>query len=143
MRETAEYALKAILRDQLADSLEVRLKRFQALEGRRPATLLELVTTGLVRSIPQDPLGGEYFLDPETGAVLSTSAVADEADRSKRYVERLIGRYRDQQGHYPRSLSDLEKSGLVESVPSVPGTLAEYDSATGTVEYVLTRDGSK
>jgi hypothetical protein len=92
----------------------------------------------LLRSVPPDPFGGKYFMDLETGTVLSTSSVSEQAGHTKRYVEKLLGRYRSQEGDYPRSLTGLEDAGLVESVPHVTGTRAEYDPETGTVDYVLT-----
>jgi hypothetical protein len=143
MRETAEHALKSILRDEMADSLEARVARFRSSMGRQPVTLSELVRAGLLSRIPQDPFGGRYFIDTESGRVLTTSAVSEQAGRTKRYVEKLIGRYRDQKGRYPRNLSDLEATGLVASLPQVPGTLTEYDPARGTVEYILNRGGRR
>ncbi len=137
MKETADYALKSILRDELADSLAVRVERFRSSTGRPPRTLTELVGAGLLRSVPPDPFGGEYFMDSETGTVLSTSAVSEKAGHTKRYVEKLLRRYCSQEGDYPRSLTGLEDAGFVESIPRVPGTDTEYDPETGTVDYVL------
>ena len=138
MKETAEHALKNILRDELADSLASRAEMFRASTERAPTSLSELVTAGLLRKLPHDPFGGEYFIDAETGKILSTSAVSEQADRTARYVKRLIERYRDQEGDYPRSLADLEGVGLVESIPHVDGARPVYDSANGTVDYVIT-----
>ncbi len=138
MRETADHALKSILRDELAESLAVCVERFRSSTGTAPRVLTELVGAGLLRTVPPDPFGGQYFIDPESGTVLSTSAVSERAGRTKRYVERLLERYRLQEGAYPRSLTGLEDAGMAESVPRVPGTLAEYDPENGTVDYVLT-----
>jgi hypothetical protein len=139
MKETAEHALKSILRDELADSLRVRVDRFSRSTGMAPRTLSELVKAGLLRSVPPDPFGGEYFIDGETGDVLSSSEVLEQADHAKRYVERLLTRYYDQEGTYPRALMDLKDTGLVEDLPRVPGTRIEYHPGEGTVDYVLTR----
>jgi hypothetical protein len=138
MKETADHALKNILRDELAESLAVRVESFRSTTGRMPRALSELVGAGLLRSVPPDPFGGEYFIDSETATVLSTSAVSEQAGHTKRDVERLLKRYRSQKGGYPRSLADLENAGLVESVPQVPGTRIVYDPENGTVDYVLT-----
>jgi hypothetical protein len=143
MKATAEFALRNITRDELADSLEVRIERFQSSTGRRPSDLGELVEAGLLRKVPDDPFGGTYFMDPEGGAVLSTSAVLEAAERTTRYVERLVGRYRDQYGRYPENLADLEESGLVDALPRVAGTRIKYDSGNGTVEYMLNADGGQ
>jgi hypothetical protein len=141
MRETADYALKSIVRDELADSLEAKVDGFVTATGRRPETLRDLVRAGFLGKVPDDPLGGAYFIDPESGKVLSTSAVSEKAAATKRYVERLLARYRDRFGRYPLRLAGLVESGLVEDVPAVPGTRTAYDPETGTVEYMLTQRG--
>lgn len=138
MKQTAEHALKSILRDEIADSLEAAIERLASSTGNLPETLGHLVEAGMVQSIPEDPFGGTYFMVPGSREVLSTSAVSESADRTKRYIERLLGRYRDRHGHYPTELEDLQKSGLVEDLPSVPGTRISYDPQSGTVDIVLT-----
>lgn len=143
MKETADFALRSITRDEIADSLESRVARFRALRGRSPADLSELVTAGLVRKVPDDLFGGTYFLDPESDRVLSTSAVLEAAERTGRYIERLVAHYRDQTGRYPRLLGDLEASGLVDSLPQVAGAHVRYDATEGTVKYVLDAGGGR
>jgi hypothetical protein len=143
MQETADFALKSIARDEIADSLTSRIERFRALRGRSPANLGELETAGLVAKVPDDPFGGTYFLDPGSGRVLSTSAVKEAAEHAQRYVERLVGRYRDQEGRYPQDLADLKASGLVDSLPRVPGTLVKYDPGEGAVKYMLDAGGKR
>jgi hypothetical protein len=140
MKETADHALKCIIRDETADSLAVRTDRYRAATGKAPRSLADLVRVGLLRSVPPDPFGGEYFLDERSGRVLSTSAVREHADQTKRYVERLLKRYLDEKGTYPESLTVLEDSGLIESIPAVAGTHVEYDPVNGTVDFVLDMD---
>lgn len=140
MKETAEHALKSILRDELSDSLEVRVQGFHSSRGRMPRSLEELVEADLLRSVPPDPFGGRYFLNAADGEVLSTSAVAEQAGHTKRYVERLLGRFHSREGSYPATLAGLVDAGLVESVPHVPGTLIRYDALAGTVDFVITSD---
>jgi hypothetical protein len=41
--------------------------------GRLPATLADLVATGLLRGVPPDPLGGHYLIDQTTGRVSSST----------------------------------------------------------------------
>lgn len=143
MRETAEYALKSIVRDELAESLAVRVETFRSSTGRLPRRLSELVSAGLLRNLPPDPFGGEYFMDSQTGAVLSTSAISEQAAHTKRYVERLLKRYRSQEGDFPRLLTDLEAAGFVDSIPRVQGTRSVYDPQRGTVDYVIAREGDE
>jgi hypothetical protein len=143
MRETAEYSLKSILRDEIADSLRVRVERFEATTGRRPAALRELVEARLLGSVPDGPFGGTYFIDQASGTVLSTTAVSAAAERSRAYLERLLGRYQDRYGRFPYELEDLVHSGLVDELPRVAGADITYDSESGTVGYILRSGGER
>jgi hypothetical protein len=141
MKATAEYALRSILREEISDSLETTARAFESSQGRRPTALRELVTAGLISRVPDDPLGGVFFIDPGGGAVLSTSAVREASDRNRRYIERLLERYRRRFGRFPDRLGDLEASGLVDSLPSVPGTTLRYDPQQGAVEFAVNKEG--
>jgi hypothetical protein len=137
MKETAEYALRSILRDEIRDSLDVCIDRFHKLRGRPPGALDELVRAGLVKGIPEDPLGGRYFIDPASGVAMSSSEVRENAEHSKLYLERLLRRYRDQTGTFPETLADLERSGIVAEVPQVAGARRVYKQDEGTVDYFV------
>ena len=137
VREGAEYALKNIHLDETVDALSTLVDRFRSDNGRSPRGLNELVTSGLVKGIPHDPFGGDYFLDPGRQKVMSTTKVTDHAERTKTFLEKLTGRYLDKKGHYPASVVDLAEEGLVPEVPEVTGARMVYDSGTGTIEYVF------
>jgi hypothetical protein len=143
MRETAEYSMRSILRDEIADSLRVRVERFEAATGTRPAALQELVEARLLGSVPEDPFGGTYFLDPASGAVLSTTAVSAAAERAAGYLERLLGRYHDRHGLFPDELEDLVRSGLVDELPQVAGADLTYDPGSGSIGYVIRSGGER
>jgi hypothetical protein len=55
------------------DQLEVGVRAFTAQFGRPPTDLREIVIAGLVPAIPQEPFGGRYILDSQSGSVLSSS----------------------------------------------------------------------
>ena len=81
LQTTDDASLRAFLegrRQQLL--LEVDLARlgglvehYQAATGRPPQRLDELVASGLLDQVPQDPLGGTYSID-SNGSVTTTSA---------------------------------------------------------------------
>ena len=56
-----------------AQHLERAVARFRELRGHPPASLDELVSAGLVASLPPDPFGGRYVWDASAGEVRSSS----------------------------------------------------------------------
>lgn len=56
-----------------AQALEREVARFHAERGRDPLSLDELVVAGYVRSLPEDPFGGEYRWNPDERKVRSTA----------------------------------------------------------------------
>jgi len=69
MYELRINALKAVIEIQNA------IKKYTDKTGKLPVTLKQLQTTGILTKIPQDPYGGEFFIDRD-GAVHSTSKFA-------------------------------------------------------------------
>jgi hypothetical protein len=55
--------------------IEIARDRFLKDRDRLPLSLQELVSTGYLHSIPADPYGGEFFLEPG-GMIRSTSKLA-------------------------------------------------------------------
>ncbi|HMK72107.1 MAG TPA: hypothetical protein VK454_02145 [Myxococcaceae bacterium] len=66
-RRKDEIALERILR-----TLDEAVASYRQREGRLPAQLVELVSSGLVPAVPEDPLGGRIYLG-EDGRTYSTS----------------------------------------------------------------------
>lgn len=54
-------------------NLEKAVNIYTQLTGRAPASLEDLILRGVLKSLPADPFGGSYYLDPETRQVFSTS----------------------------------------------------------------------
>lgn len=67
--KTRLNALKGVL--YLERAVAVYKKKF----GRTPGTLNELIETGILKKLPQDPYGGIFYLDPK-GMVTTTSNFA-------------------------------------------------------------------
>lgn len=57
---------------EIMDGLEQKVTEYQKTYQKRPASLTELVTAGLIEKIPDDPYGGEFIL-LENGRVYTTS----------------------------------------------------------------------
>lgn len=82
----------ALTRD--IDGLEAAVKTFESRFARQPADLGELVSVGIVPRIPDEPFGGHYVLDPESGKVSGSSGHAPRRlQRSKLHEQFVAGKH--------------------------------------------------
>jgi tetratricopeptide (TPR) repeat protein len=139
IRETALHAIDNITTEAVADTLTGIVNDFMAARGRYPRDLAELVSTGHIRKIPEEPFGGRYFFDQDSGRVLSTTQVSREAERWLGTLKKNLDRYFDRKGSYPAELGDLVAEGFLGELPSIPGAAVRYDPNRGEVEYALNR----
>jgi hypothetical protein len=135
IRESAEFNIKRIELREIAGVLEAAVEEYRRRHGRSPQYLQDLVREGLIRLLPGDPFGGEYFLDTDSVTVLSTHMVKEDAVRSKVFLEQQIRRYCGRHAHLPSSISVLKDEGLIAEIPRVAGARLRYDPQTGTVDY--------
>jgi tetratricopeptide (TPR) repeat protein len=68
-----EEQLKLALLQRDFRILDTAVERFRSEQKRAPASLDELVTTGLVPELPREPFGGTYRYDSADGKVHSTA----------------------------------------------------------------------
>lgn len=71
-RERFEHRKREIALERILQSLDQAVASFRARTGRLPNDLRELVSTGLVPSIPADPMEGELYLGTD-GRTYSTA----------------------------------------------------------------------
>jgi tetratricopeptide (TPR) repeat protein len=71
LREPLAQKIRVVTAERDIRFLEDAVKRYRTRYGRRPAMLKELVSRGIIRRIPDEPLGGRYELTAE-GAVVAT-----------------------------------------------------------------------
>lgn len=71
--ERLDEQLKLAVLERDAQWLERGVARFRELYGRPPRKLDELVSAGLVPSLPPDPFGGRYVWDESAGEVRSSA----------------------------------------------------------------------
>ncbi|HXC66573.1 MAG TPA: hypothetical protein VN638_04080 [Nitrospiraceae bacterium] len=73
MREVLAYRMKEVIIERdlriLEDAVEANRTQHRAL----PKTLMDLVVARAFPSLPQEPFGGDYRLDPKTGSVSSST----------------------------------------------------------------------
>lgn len=81
IRQTENSQLRAVYEDKYKEVLIARdlrtmdqaLARYRQTRGRNPQTLADLVKEGYVAAVPEEPFGGEYRMDPETGEIISST----------------------------------------------------------------------
>ena len=69
LREALELKIKEVLVERDIRALQDGAQRYRARYGKAPRTLKELVARGIVASLPEEPFGGRYVLDPSSGSV--------------------------------------------------------------------------
>lgn len=72
-REFFSHRLLEIARDEELARVRDAVERYSAAKLAVPPSLEALVAEGFLRSLPFDPLGGRFRLDPVTGAVSASS----------------------------------------------------------------------
>lgn len=73
VRERLETRAKEVLIERDLRTLERAVQQYHMRRHTFPASLSELVATGYLDRIPEEPFGGAYLLDPGTGRVTSST----------------------------------------------------------------------
>ena len=73
MREVLANRMKEVIIERDLRLLERAVDAYRTQYRVLPVTLTDLVVAGALPSLPQEPFGGDYRLDPKTGAVSSST----------------------------------------------------------------------
>lgn len=73
LRESFYNRIKEVLIERDIQLLESAVKKYQMKHLTRPSALMFLVSDGILPDLPQEPFGGQYMLDPQTGVVSSST----------------------------------------------------------------------
>lgn len=73
MLEVLEKRTKEVMIERDIRLLESAAQQYRAAHGRLPGKLHDLVTSGHLTQLPQEPLNGSYELDSKTGKVTSST----------------------------------------------------------------------
>jgi tetratricopeptide (TPR) repeat protein len=84
MREVLAYRMKEVIIERDLRMLESAVEAYRKQHRALPATLTDLVLAGALPILPQEPFGGDYRLDPRTGAVSSST----HPERLRTYFKR-------------------------------------------------------
>jgi hypothetical protein len=72
VRQALEHKMREVVAERDIQFLEEGVRRYIERYRRLPSTLGDLVVGKIIVDIPDEPLGGEYKLDAETGTITST-----------------------------------------------------------------------
>jgi tetratricopeptide (TPR) repeat protein len=84
LREVLAYRMKEVIIERDLRILESAVEAYRKQHRALPATLTDLVLAGALPILPQEPFGGDYRLDPKTGAVSSST----HPERLRTYFKR-------------------------------------------------------
>jgi tetratricopeptide (TPR) repeat protein len=73
MREVLAYRMKEVIIERDLRILEDAVEAYRTQHRALPETLMDLVVARAFPSLPQEPFGGDYRLDPKTGSVSSST----------------------------------------------------------------------
>jgi tetratricopeptide (TPR) repeat protein len=73
MREVLAKRMKEVIIERDIRILEKAVEAYRTQYRAVPATLMDLVETGILPVLPQEPFEGDYRLDPKTGTVSSST----------------------------------------------------------------------
>ena len=115
---------------ELDKAVAVHASRF----GAPPKQLSDLVSGNTIRELPDDPLGGTYFLDA-AGKVNNTTLLDGQASRDLSGLRNAIGLFKKDRGCWPATLEELVDAHVLGEVPPHPyaGHTWQYNPASGDV----------
>lgn len=73
VREKLEVRVKEIIIERDLRRLEDSVQRYRQAERKYPKALSDLVSSGILPALPEEPFGGAYNIDAQTGEVSSSS----------------------------------------------------------------------
>ncbi|NGZ97137.1 MAG: hypothetical protein CV089_13640 [Nitrospira sp. WS110] len=73
VREKLEIRAKEVMIERDLRALEYAIEQYRTQHGMVPRTLADLVSTGYLSRIPEEPFGGSYDLNAKTGQVASST----------------------------------------------------------------------
>jgi hypothetical protein len=135
LRDVAERKLIPIELRAACANLDQAAGRYAAEHGAPPKRLDDLAAAGLIAALPQDPLGGSFFIDA-AGHVQNTTVLDEQVERARTVLRGGIDAFRQKQGRWPANLDELGTLGGMDELPPHPyaGRAWQYDPASGSVE---------
>lgn len=135
LRELAERKLVEIGLRRLCRAMNKALVIYESQEGRPASSLKDLVSAGLMQYLPEDPLGGSFFLGSD-GIVYNTTLLDDQVIRAEDQIINALETYSQGYRRWPDTLDRLVEAGILDTVPQhpYPDRQWRYNPATGELE---------
>ena len=134
LRELAQRKLHELAIADVCRQLGKAVQLYEERHHRLPDSLNDLVAGGIIERLPDDPLGGRFFLAGRE--VLNTTLQEEKLERRINRIRNGVNRYQARTGAWPPSLEAAVEGGDLVFVPPhpYPGRAWRYDPATGEVE---------
>jgi hypothetical protein len=81
IRERLQLRIRRVSLERDLQLLERAIQRFEQMKMKKPSGLEELVAAGFLSAIPEEPYGGQYLFNSQTGEVVSNT----HAERMRTY----------------------------------------------------------
>lgn len=135
LRQLAERKLHELGLREACRILDERIEQYEALYGRRPSSLEQLVQEGLIQREPSDPLGGQFFIDVE-GRAQSTTLLDNIKAHNLSLLRDALRRYHEKYGAWPPALEELITRGPFTELPPQPykNQSWRYNPETGEIQ---------
>lgn len=88
IREQLQRRIRRIELERDLQIIERTVQRYEEATGKKPSSLDDLVASGFLGSIPEEPYGGHYLFDTTTGEVSSSTHV--ERIRAYRLSDSMV-----------------------------------------------------
>jgi tetratricopeptide (TPR) repeat protein len=136
MRQVADRNLHNLDLEDAQDDLTRAAQRFRDERGRLPTDWRELLVEGYLEEMPEEPFGGVYYLDPNTGEAWSTTIVDRRMSQIRNAFAQAVEAIHRADGEFPPSLGVVVERGLRRFAPWEPfGITIEYDPESGVVSW--------
>lgn len=135
LRELAERKLEEMELRKYCKILNDCVQLYCRRHGKAPNSLEDLVADKILKYVPDDPLGGRFFLGID-GIVYNTTLLDDAVIRNRNPIINALHAYYQRNQSYPAQLEDLVHQGFLKSIPNhpYPGREWAYNPQTGGVE---------
>ncbi len=134
MRDLAKSKLTELNIRQNCAMLEKAAQIYKNNTGKPPDKLAQITETGILDKIPQDPLGGRYFIAGD-GKVYNTSLLDQQLEQKRNKLTKAIDEFKQTHGCLPKSLQELRSARIIRWFPEhpYPGKTWQYNPDTGKV----------
>ncbi len=122
----------------MEDALTGALRRYLDRYNKFPSNLEELKTTGMIKEIPKEPLGGEFVIVKKLKEVKSSTFIEQKLTVNPAYLTSRAHKFKILYGRFPKDLAELrrfiEERTTGDFPPHPLGEEYTYNPETGIVK---------